>query len=366
MDYLLKLGVVVDSRHIKDDTHPAYGPNYFQVKVLPDMNDIGLNPGSDVDQYGDLILPRYPNFFRNNDICYQPGDPVWLVCDDDYHVGFILGPAQPPAGDDIKYFIQIINSAESQAGVYQSAINELTIQKLSDSYINFTNVKTGTSGQIYNTFIVYIYGADGSIYSTNGRYSMTITSDGDITINGKNETKVLDGNMSVVGGNAVNFGVPPSGSISSLSVDTTNQIDLQAGGSFEMTCGGASSMRTLMDADAFVGKSFKETIGLGASRTVSAGGDKEVVFAGNYSISVVSGAISLACSGPLTLASVSSITLVTPNLNLTACDSIVIPPNATGTFMAGTNPPAIPSFTATGTGIGALDAPVILAVGTVS
>ena len=167
-------------------------------------------------------------------------------------------------------------------------------------------------------------------------------------------------------GNAVNFGVPPSGRISSLLVDTTNQIDLQAGGSFEMTCGGASSMRTLMDADAFVGKSFKETIGLGTSRIVSAGGDKEVVLAGNYSISVVGGTISLACSGPLTLASVSSISLVTPNLDLTACDSIVIAPNATGTFMMGTNPPAVPSFTATGIGRGIVEAPAILAAGTVS
>ena len=370
MDYLLKLGVVTDSRHVVDTNHPLWGPNYFQVRVLPDMNDIGLAPGTDLDQYGDLLLPRYPNFFRNNDICYQPGDPVWIVCDDDYHVGFILGPAQPPAGDDQKYFLQIINAAERQAGATDetiSAINQITIQKLSDSYINFTNTFTGTSGQIYNTSIVYIYGSDGSIYSTNGKYSMTITSDGNITINGKNETKVLDGDMNIMGGNAVNFGVPPSGRISSLLVDTTNQIDLQAGGSFEMTCGGNSSMRTLMDADTFIGKSFKETIGLGgASRIVSAGGDKEVVLAGNYSISVVGGTISLACSGPLTLASVSSISLVTPNLDLTACDSIVIAPNATGTFMAGTNPPAVPSFTATGTGIGALDAPAILAAGTVS
>ena len=365
MDYMLKLGVVVDSRHLPDNNHPLWGPNYFQVKVLPDMNDIGIDPGTDLDKYGDLNLPRYPNFFRNNDICYQPGDPVWLVCDDDYHVGFILGPAQPPAGDDLKYFIQIINKAETGAGYAEiSAINELTIQKLSNTYISFNNVATGMSGQIYNTFIVYIYGSDGSIYSTNGTYSMTITADGNITVNGKTETKHLDGDM-LITGNAVQFGLGSEGNrISSMLIDTTNQIDLQAGGSFEMTAGGNSSMRTLGDADTFIAKTLNETIGLGATRIVRAGGIKENVILGNYTISVLAGNITIACSAPLTLASTSSVSIVTPFLDLVACDKIQLPVGTTGSFMTGTNPPAIPSFTATGEGLGAVNASIILVEGT--
>jgi hypothetical protein len=361
MDYLLKLGVVVDSRHLKDEsgTHPLYGPNYFQVKVLPDMNDI-----EDKEDNGDYLLPRYPNFFKNNDICYQPGDPVWLVCDDDYHVGFILGPAQPPAGDDLKYFIQIINKAETGAGYAEiSAINELTIQKLSNTYISFNNVATGMSGQIYNTFIVYIYGSDGSIYSTNGTYSMTITADGNITVNGKTETKHLDGDM-LITGNAVQFGLGSDGNrISSMLIDTTNQIDLQAGGSFEMTAGGNSSMRTVMDADTVIGKTLKETIGLGAKRNVSAGGDKETVGLGDYTISVLGGSITLACSAPLTIASVLSISMVTPILNLSQCDSIQLPATLGVGFESGAGSVSVPIPVMLGTGSGATMAPIILAEG---
>jgi hypothetical protein len=148
-----------------------------------------------------------------------------------------------------------------------------------------------------------------------------------------------------------------------MLIDTTNQIDLQAGGSFEITAGGNSSMRTLGDADTFITKTLKETIGLGAKRNVSAGGDKETVGLGDYTISVLGGSITLACSAPLTLASVSSISMVTPILNLSQCDSIQLPATLGVGFESGAGSVSVPIQVMPGIGLGTTMAPIILAEG---
>jgi hypothetical protein len=331
MDYLLKLGVVVDSRHLLDKAQPTYGPNYFQVKVLPDMNDI-----NDKDVNGNYLLPRYPNFFKNNDICYQPGDPVWLVCDDDYHVGFILGPAQPPAGEDITSFIALINNAELNADMEQSAINEISIQKLSDTYITFSNVSTGTAGQIYNTNIVYLYGSDGSIYCTNGNFTLTVSSVGDVYMGGKSVTQYINGDHSLdANGSTEN--------LSSKRIDASGMITLNSGGGMSLVTGASPlSIHTSGDFDSIVGKTYNETVVGSCHRTVMLGTDAQQVLAGSYTIAVQAGVITLACSGPLTIASPTSIALETLVLDLSKCDTITLPINPLQGFATGVPPGTSP------------------------
>ncbi|MEI6297557.1 MAG: hypothetical protein WCO84_08050, partial [bacterium] len=229
MDYILKAGVITDTRHTKPDLsediypkqspHSNWGPNWFQVRVLPDMNDI-----QDKDENGDLILPWYPNFFSENNTAYQPGDLVWVVCDDDYHVGFILGLAQAPTGDDVKNAIFMFNQAEVNAGYPQSEYRHISVTRMSETSLVFNNRETGISGQIFNSRIIYIYGNDGSVFSTNGNgYTLVISALGDITINGnsigmnsKNE-HILQATSSYEG-------------VSSKYIDSSGMVTINASG----------------------------------------------------------------------------------------------------------------------------------------
>ena len=53
-----------------------------QVRVLPQMEGISEN-----------MCPRWPCFFRDEGLTGNPGDLVWVICDDEFSLGYILGLA---------------------------------------------------------------------------------------------------------------------------------------------------------------------------------------------------------------------------------------------------------------------------------
>ena len=351
MDYILKAGVITDTRHTEPDlsenvypkqqAHNSWGPNWYQVRILPDMNDI-----QDKDENNDLILPWYPNFFSENNTAYQPGDLVWIVCDDDYHVGFILGLAQAPTGDNIKNAIFMFNQAEVNAGYPQSEYRHISVTKMSDTSLTFNNRETGISGQIFNSRIIYIYGNDGSIFSTNGNgYTLVISALGDITINGNS-----------IGMNSKNEHTLQATSsyekVTSKYIDSSGMVSINASGAYECTTASNSSSRTMGDSDVLVGKTKKETVGLGSSRIVSLGALKETVGAGSYTLTVGVGTITLCCSLPMILSSTTSISMLTPILNLASCDSIILPLVPGVGFQSGAGPASVPIPIMPGLGLG--------------
>lgn len=89
----------------------------YQIRVMPDMVNITEND----------LLPLYPNFFKDDHTAHQIDDVVWLLVNDDFHVGFILGQAQSASGDDVSTFIDTINRAELDAGLEKSAFGDLTV-----------------------------------------------------------------------------------------------------------------------------------------------------------------------------------------------------------------------------------------------
>ena len=54
----------------------------LQVRVLPDMEDLSKD-----------YLPMWPSFFRNELITGRPGSLVWVIANEEYTMGYVLGYA---------------------------------------------------------------------------------------------------------------------------------------------------------------------------------------------------------------------------------------------------------------------------------
>ena len=336
MDYILKFGVITDSRHLPDDKHPEYGPNYYQVRVLPDMNDI-----EDVDpESGDLILPRYPAFFADDHHAYKPGETVWIVCDDDYHVGFIVGLASNPAGEPIARHVQMLNQAEQAAGLAPSGLNEVTINKVSEHCLTFVNESTGTVTQMYNTKTIYVYGADGSINITNGNlFNAVISPQGEISINGKSLTAIFDGDYNVKA-------VESLEDLASKNIETTAGFRVHTGGEIILSSGGNTLMRSAGDEEHVIVGHSNTTVGGGVSRTVllptvGVGIDDKVV-AGDYNITVGAGFIKIVGGLGIKISSPVGITLTAPFVNITETGVNTVPIDFIQGFESGASVLSIP------------------------
>ena len=137
MEVCLKEAIVKSPRSL--DTG-----NTYQVCVLPDMVEV-----KELD-----LLPRFPSFFQNDNNAYQVDDVVWVLTDSEFQYGYVLGYAQPPAGTDIRSFVQRINEAEQEAGFNLSGYNELSVELKIKSQINFYNIRNNQSGVIFKTAVI--------------------------------------------------------------------------------------------------------------------------------------------------------------------------------------------------------------------
>ena len=182
MKFEFKLGVVTDTRHF--DKTAGVGTNMFQVRIVPDMEDIKEKD----------LLPYFANFFKEEDTAYQINSKVWCLTNDDYTLGYILGKAQNPSGDDITGVIQLINMAEVQAGFKTtSGYEELSVIRMSGSSVQFNNVNTGVVGQIYNSKALSLNGPDGSFWISNDirnpTYTMQVTPKGEFNLTARDVTE---------------------------------------------------------------------------------------------------------------------------------------------------------------------------------
>ena len=299
MDYQLKLAKIVSSREI-DDKLPL---NLFRVRILPEMAEI---PASQND-----MLPLFPNFFKDTNYAYQRDDLVWVVCNDDFQVGFILGYSQPPAGEGITSFIDEINNAEKDANFPVSAFEEISILRLSGSCFTYNNVVTGQSGNIYNNKSFFLFSADGKIWVKNPGMTMKVTPDGDLTITGKTKTEEF--------GDITIKGKASSEECSSKKIVADANLDLSSGGSFTKSTVGNSSEVVLGEVDTIIGKTKTETIGLGETKTIMVGGETETIVAGNYTLTVAAGTMNFTTGlGAMNMTAGGAITVTAPVFTLVA------------------------------------------------
>ena len=103
--------------------------NRFLVRILPDMADI-----KETDN-----LPDYPCFFSTEQFAYAQGDVVWVLCDEDFQIGYILGPCEPSIGSGYEPFLRRINDVEKMAQLPLSAPENLTFTQIMDVALDFYN-----------------------------------------------------------------------------------------------------------------------------------------------------------------------------------------------------------------------------------
>lgn len=325
MDYTLKLGAITKGRAVYDDAHPHDGPNHFQVRVLPEMNGI-----EDKDANGDLILPYYPTFFANDQYAYSTGETVWVVCDPDFNVGFIVGLASTPDGESTESLVGMIYEAQDKFGYPRSAVNDLTVNKMSDNAFMFTDTSTGIVSHVYNNSTVYLYGEDGSINITNGsKFSVSISQDGTINMKGGSSTSYLSGDeTAIVEGKSTE-------KVGLKYIDATSNITMNSGGDVSIHSS-SLNLHSATTRDSFVGGGIKETVGIGGiSRTVVGGGIKDSVLVGDYDITVGAGGLNVHSGGGIKLSSPTIITISAPIVDIARTGAQTIPVNGAQGFQSG-------------------------------
>lgn len=74
MNYGFYLAEIVETATIDD--------NRLRVRILPQMEGINSN-----------MCPLYPSFFRDSQYFGKVGDFVWVICDDEFSLGYVFGLA---------------------------------------------------------------------------------------------------------------------------------------------------------------------------------------------------------------------------------------------------------------------------------
>lgn len=124
------------------------------VQITPQMDNISEN------------LPCWPFFFRDEQFRGSPGDLVWVICDDEFSVGYILGQANYFAyPEDHSTFSQYSISNDLKESISDIMVNlkmeqlnfyNIKVTYWNDSCIHFIERKTGGSIIAYNTGSIFI------------------------------------------------------------------------------------------------------------------------------------------------------------------------------------------------------------------
>jgi len=303
VDFQFKLGMITKPRSIVGQG------NMFGVRIVPDMQEI----------QDTSLLPFYPNFLKEQDYAYQIDDMVWCLTNDDFTVGFILGLSQGPAGSSIESVIKIINTAEVEAGFPQSGYNDLSVLRFAGTSIQYYNVSTGYTGQIFNNKAVFLTGADGSIWVKNSGFQMQVTATGDINLKGKSRHETLTEQFTTISRSVTE---DIKGSVKS---EIGGAQETLVAGSIRETSGANINSSSIGDRNDFTLGKHKETIGNGSDKIVVKGNVDETVALGNYNLTVVAGVANLTVLGGalnvyaglgLKLSSTVAIDIAAPIINL--------------------------------------------------
>lgn len=128
MEYGFYLGEIVDVAQPKD--------NRLGIRILPHMADIDEG-----------LCPLYPSFFKDSLYTGKTGELVWVVCSEDFSIGYVFGPANYTTYPD---------TLESEGNsVYEKTKDKINLSipdsltdavstsasKILGRYLNFSNVK---------------------------------------------------------------------------------------------------------------------------------------------------------------------------------------------------------------------------------
>lgn len=277
--------------------------NTFLCRVLPDM--VGLGPKEQ--------LPKYPVFLADEQNSYSAGDVVWVICTEDFQIGYILGLAETPIGTKNSAVFLRINEVEKAADLKESAPADLCFEQRQSAIIDFYNKVNQQSGRIYKTGVIFIYGADGSFHMSQPNAAITITPKGEITVEGKTLTETVESDTK----NVQNTYQEILGSKETSTVGTLKE-NVAGGRSLNVT---ADNTENIVGNDSkLVTGSKTETIGTGRTTTIASGNDGESILLGNYTVTILAGNIAMTTgTGTVNIsAALGAINISAPLITLTS------------------------------------------------
>lgn len=333
MTFALKIGVIVSPRgpSSEQDLRLTSNRGLFQIRILPDMEEI-----EETD-----LLPWYPNFFANIFKAYAVGDVVWVLSSEDYQVGYILGWAEPPAGESIVDMLSIINTIEEEAKLEKSTQTSLSIEEVSGEMIRFRNIHTGLVGIIYNSYTYYLISPRGDIYVKNPFFKGIINNQGEISLQGTSKKETYTSSEITT--------VDSIENTTSKVLNISNTSKESVGGSKQITIGSNYTEYIAGESSLLTAKTKKETIGLGEETKIIAGGQTTQILSGNFTLTAALGNISLTTAvgtititstGEVSFNSTSKISLRAPLIELLSplikfpAGASVVNPSTSGPFCA--------------------------------
>lgn len=247
--------------------------NRYLTRILPDMADM-----QETDN-----LPDYPCFFTSEQYAYAQGDNVWVICDEDFQIGYILGLCEPSIGSGYEPFIRRINDVEKMAQLPLSGPGNLTFTQTMDVALDFYNRSNKQCGRILSNGTVMVHGFDGSIYVKNPQAAIMLSKEGNVTI----KSKILD--QEVTNMNIKSTEVQEA--FNTLATTVDGNAKMSVGGTYQIISGGNRTESTLGTQDSTVIGTKRETIGQGERKRIVAGGSSTLAIVGDIDTKTLAGSI---------------------------------------------------------------------------
>lgn len=245
--------------------------NRFLCRIIPHMADIKEKD----------LLPDYPCFLQTDQNGYVEGDVVWVICDDDFQIGYILGICEPSIGSGIEPILRRINDAEKKANVPLSSPVNLSFHQVMDVAIDFYNRSTKQCGRILTNGTIIIFGNDSSIFIQNPRATILLTKEGTISIKAQDIEQEIK-NMDLKAAEVTEV-------LNKLSTTVDGNAKLSVGGTYQVSAGANRVESTLGAHDTTVIGVKRETIGQGERKRIVLGGSSTLAVAGDIELKTLAG-----------------------------------------------------------------------------
>lgn len=181
----------------------------LRVRIIPQMNNFKSEE-----------CPLWSFFFRDQIITGKVGDLVWVICDDEFSAGYILGYANystyetdtfttiQKAGSEVNLSIpaslrKILSNTSVKVTGHEIDLANVKVSFWNDNCIHLVERSTGGFIIIFRTGTLYVLRPDACYLSVGGAASLKIDSEG-IELGGANIH---------ISGDYVGLGKSPSGNV---------------------------------------------------------------------------------------------------------------------------------------------------------
>jgi len=297
MEYTLYRGKVEGLR-LKEEN------NSYVIRILPLMEEIQETE----------MLPLFPSFFLDSLERYSIGDNVWVLSEESFQVGYVIGLCETPEGRNITSLVDKVIEIEKKLKLPISSAINLGFRLTGEAYLDFYDSETLINGRLNNTGSCIVFGPNGEFFlvANDSYYNL-----GDTTIKEASEEKIIDNNFTLTAAQ-----VSETSEGRKVNVMSKNE-EMIGGDSTENVLGNKVEVYQKKDETVLT----KETvsIGLGKQETVVSGGVDIKVLAGNYSITTMLGKVIINSVGGMQLnlgptgmniLSAGPVTVTSPQMNL--------------------------------------------------